>query len=86
MKDLKKSSVALYKLDGEETTDRQLPVHIILGAADYHRIRSAEQPIIGENLDTYPGAEITVLVWALYGKIVWMESSEKGLFPKARVN
>jgi hypothetical protein len=55
-----------------------------LGAADYRRIRSAEQPIIGENLDTYPGAEITVLGWALYGEIVWMEPYEKGLFPNSQ--
>jgi hypothetical protein len=59
-------------------------VHIILEAADYRRIRSAEQPIIGENLDTDLGAEITVIGWALYGKIVWMESYEKGLFPNSQ--
>ena len=84
MKDLKKSSAAFYKLDGEETTDRQHPVRIILGADDYERIRSAEQPIIGEILDTDPGAEITVLGRAQYGKIVWIESSEEGLFPKSQ--
>ena len=40
VKDLKKSSRPLQKLQlcDEETTDRQIPVHIILGAADYQRI------------------------------------------------
>jgi hypothetical protein len=82
VKDLKKSSRPLQKLQlcDEETTDRQIPVHIILGAADYQQMRLAEQPTLGENPDTDSGAEFTMLGWALYGKIVSMESSEKGLF------
>ncbi|XP_028413677.1 uncharacterized protein LOC114536534 [Dendronephthya gigantea] len=82
VKDLKMSSKPFQKLQlfDEETTDRQIPVHIILGAADYQRIKSAEQLILGENPDTDPGAEFTKLGWALCGKIVSMESAEKEFF------
>ena len=82
VKDLKRSPRPLQKLQMcvEETTDRQIPVHIILGAADYQQIRLSEQPTLGENPDTDSGAEFTMLGWALYGKIVSMESSEKGFF------
>jgi len=38
-----------------------LPVHIILGAADIHRVQSIEPPIVGLNPDTGPGEEFTML-------------------------
>ena len=45
----------------EDNSEDQLPRHIILGAADYQGIRSAEPPVIAENLDADPGAEYTML-------------------------
>lgn len=52
------------QLCGEESTDKQLPTHIILGAAVYERIRSPEPPILGEN---------RIQSQVLYGKIVSMK-------------
>ena len=40
---------------------------IILGAADYQRIRTTEPPVLGNNLDQDPGAEFTKLGWIMYG-------------------
>ena len=51
----------------------QLPIHIILGAVHYQRIRSAEPPVLGENPDTDPGAEYTMFGWILYGKSISTE-------------
>ena len=72
IKDLKRKYHRLRKLqlsDRDELAD-QLPVHIILGAADYQRIRSTEPPIFGNKLDTDPGAEFTMLRWILYGRLI----------------
>ena len=72
IKDLKREYPRLRKLqlsDEEESAD-QLPVHIILGAADYQRIPSTEPPILGNNPDTDPGAEFTMLGWILYGRLI----------------
>ena len=72
IKDLKREYPRLRKLqlsDEEELAD-QLPVHIILGAADYQRIHSTEPPILGNNPDTDPGAEFTMLGWILYGRLI----------------
>ena len=72
IKDLKREYPRLRKLqlsDEEESAD-QLPVHIILGAADYQRIRSTEPPILGNNPDTDPGAEFTMLGLILYGRLI----------------
>lgn len=83
VKVLKEQSRRLKQLQfcEEETTDKYLPVHVILGAADYQRIRSTEQPILGENPDKDPGAEFTMLGWVLYGKSVSNNSpEEKGFF------
>ena len=57
----------------EDKSEDQLPIHIILGAADYQRIRSAEPPVLGENPDTDPGAEYTMFGWILYGKSISTE-------------
>ena len=43
----------------EETKGEMMPVHIIFGAADCQRIRTTEQPVLGNNLDKDPGAEFT---------------------------
>ena len=57
----------------EDNSEDQLPIHIMLGAADYQRIRSAEPPVLGENPDTDPGAEYTMFGWILYGKSISTE-------------
>ena len=63
IKDLKRKYPRLRKLqlsDEDEMAD-QLPVHIILGAADYQRIHSTEPLILGNDPDADPGAEFTML-------------------------
>ena len=52
----------------EENSNKELPVHIILGAADYQRIRSTRKPILGADPDQDPGAEYTMLGWVLCGQ------------------
>ena len=54
------------QFNDEETSDCQLPVHIIFGAADYQRIGTTEQPVVGANPDTDPGAKFTMLGWMLF--------------------
>ena len=45
-----------------------MPVHSILGVSDYQRIRtSGNNLILGSDLDTDPGAEFTMLRWAMFG-------------------
>ena len=50
----------------EETKGEMISVHIILGAADYQRIRTTEPSVLGSNPDKDPGAEFTKLGWAMY--------------------
>ena len=71
VEDLKRNFGQLRRLPlcDEENSSEQLPVHIILGAADYQRIRSTRKPILGANPDQDPGAEYTMLGWVLCGKI-----------------
>ena len=45
-----------------------MPVHIILGAANYQSIRTTEPLILGANPDKDPGAEFTMLGWTIYGR------------------
>ena len=52
----------------EETEGESIPVHIILGAADYLRIRTTEPLILGANPNKDPGAEFTMLGWTIYGR------------------
>ena len=72
IKDSKRKYPLLRKLQlsNEDGLAVQLPVHIILGAADYQRIRSTEPPILGNNADTDSGTEITMLGWILYGRLI----------------
>ena len=51
IKDLKQQFFRLRRLEigDEEAVEQQLPVHIIIGAADYQRIRSIEQPVLASN-------------------------------------
>ena len=44
-----------------------LPVHIILRAADYQRIKTAEPAVLGPDTNKDPGAEFTILGWTLSG-------------------
>ena len=83
VKELKEKFRLLRKLRLSDagSSVQQLPVHIILGAADYQRIQSTEQPVLGENPDKDPGAEFTMLGWVLYGRMIANASSaEKDLF------
>ena len=43
---------------------------MILGAADYQRIKKTEPPLLGPNPDVDPGAEFTMLGWTLAGRMV----------------
>lgn len=52
----------------EGSSNEQLPVHIILGAADYQRIRSTRKPILGVDPDKDPEGEYTMLGWMLCGR------------------
>ena len=67
----------------EETRNDSMPVHIILGAADYQRVRTTEPLILGANPDKDPGAEFTMLGWTIYGQQLVEESgAEKQFFLK----
>ena len=46
------------------------PIHIIMEAADYQRIKTTEPPILGKNPDKDHGAELIMLGWTLTGRIV----------------
>ena len=52
----------------EETKDDSIPVHIILGAADYQRIGTTEPLILGANPDKDRGAEFMMLGWTIFGR------------------
>jgi len=70
VKTLKRNFGQLRRLPlcDEENISKELQVHIILGAADYQRIRSTRKPILGANPDQDPGAEYTMLGWVLCGQ------------------
>ena len=51
----------------EETRNDSMPVHIILIAADYQRVRTTEPLMLGAKPDKDPGAEFTTLGWTIYG-------------------
>ena len=76
VKTLKRNFGQLRRLPlcDEENISKELPVHIILGAADYQRIRSTRKPILGADPDQDPGAEYTMLGWVLCGQT---ESNDK---------
>ena len=61
-------------------------MHIKLGAADYQRIRSTEQPVLGANPDKDPGAEFTMLarVDALWKADVDFKNSREGFLRKIK--
>ena len=68
----------------EEEKGSSLPVHIILGAADYQRIKTAEPAVLGPDPNKDPGAEFTKLGWTLSGMAVQKDpQSEKTFFAKS---
>jgi hypothetical protein len=64
----------------EETKGELIPVHIILGAADYQRVRTTAPPVLGNDPDKDPGAEFTKLGWTMYGQHVEAEGSVEKQF------
>ena len=58
-----------------------LPVHVILGAADIQRIKTTEPAVLGVDSDIDPGAEYTMLGWMITGKLTPLSTeTEKGFF------
>ena len=74
-KALKKQYGRLRRLDfsEEETRNDSIPVHIILGAADYQRIHTTEPLILRVNPGKDIGAEFTMLCWTIYGRQLMAE-------------
>ena len=86
IKDLKKkyNRFRCLKFSDEDTEEDKLPIHIILGAADYQRIKTTEPPVLGPNPDVDPGAEFTMLGWTLTGKTVEVEHQKLCAFSRIR--
>ena len=77
--ELKKANHRIKRLNFSEkvVTEPNLPVHVILGAADIQRIKTTEPAVLGKNRDTDPGAEFT-------GKSMLSGTeTEKGFFLKS---
>jgi len=70
IKALKKQCGRFRRLTFSEEATRSdtLPVHIILGAADYQRVRTTEPLVLGADPDKDPGAEFTMLGWMVCGR------------------
>ena len=67
----------------EEMRNDSMAVHIILGAADYQRVRTTEPLILWANPDKDPGAEFTMFGWTIYGRQLVEEcGAEKQFFLK----
>ncbi|KAK3755474.1 hypothetical protein QZH41_005978 [Actinostola sp. cb2023] len=54
----------------ENAVGEVLPVHVILGVADYQRIKTMEPPVLGKNTDKDPGVELTMLGWMIQGGFI----------------
>lgn len=80
---LKKRHGRLRRLHFSEEGTRgdEMPVHIILGAADYQRICTTEPMVLGYNPDKDPGAEFTMLGWAICGRQPTSENHSEKIFP-----
>ena len=77
----KRSPDVLAKPNEQNVKEDKLPIHIILGALDFQRIRKTEPLVLEPNPDSDPGAEFTMLGWTLTGKTVGNGAkAEKGLF------
>ena len=82
LKALKKKYSRLSRLhfSDDNTEEEKLPVHIILGAADFQRIKTNESPVLGPNPDVDPGAEFTMLGWTVTGKMMEVDSEVEKIF------
>ena len=83
---LKKRYNRLRRLTFSDEGNQQerLPVHIIFGAADYQRIKTTEPPVLGPDPNKDPGAEFTMLGWALSGRALHSSfEAEKTFFLKS---
>lgn len=75
------SRLRKVRLSDEDDSSDHLPGHIIVGAADYQRIKTTEKPVLGTNPDQDPGDEYTMLGWMLCGQISSQEiPADKGFF------
>ena len=84
--ELKKANHRIRRLNFSEeaVTEDNLPVHVILGAADIQRIKTTEPAVLGKNPDTDPGAEFTKLGWTITGKSMLSGTeTEKSFFLKS---
>ncbi|XP_078361896.1 uncharacterized protein LOC144646227 [Oculina patagonica] len=84
--ELKKANHRIRRLNFSEeaATEDNLPVHVILGAADIQRIKTTEPAVLGTNPDADPGAEFTMLGWTITGKSMLSGTeTEKGFFLKS---
>ena len=52
----------------EDIINDSMPVHSILGAADYQRLRTTERLILGAKPEKDPRAKFTMLRWTIYGR------------------
>ena len=52
----------------EKTAKNYLPVHVILGVAEYQKIKTSEPIVFGKHPETDLFAEFTKLGWTLVGK------------------
>ena len=68
------------KFSDDEGSDKLQPVHIILGAADYQRIKTTEPVVLGKCPDRDPVAELTMLGWTLAGKRLQLNSGIEKTF------
>ena len=58
-----------------------LPVHVIIGAADIQRIKTTKPVVLEVDPDIDPGAEYTMLGWVITGKLTPLSAeTEKGFF------
>ena len=82
IKALKEQQCRLRRLEFSEegTESDSIEVHIILGAADYQRVRISEPLILGQNPDKDPGAEFTMLRWTVYGRQLLSECGPEKQF------
>ena len=64
----------------EETTESMLPVHVLLGAADYQRIKTTEPAVLGQDADKDPGAEFMMLGWTFSGMATEKNTQTEKIF------
>ena len=68
--ELKEKNTKLKRIPfaDENTTKDYLPVHVILGVADYYKIKTLEPIVFGKHPSIDPFSEFTKLDWTLAGK------------------